>query len=108
VSGRSTAKTALLRWQSTWRLYLLGDSQRQIARTLGISLSTVQHYLGKGEPPHGQAFPYGIRNVAKRPTYGLTTRPTSATRDPFGGSLSGSLSESETDAMVVQFPRIRR
>jgi DNA-binding transcriptional regulator LsrR (DeoR family) len=51
VSGRAKAELSYHRWQLTWKLTKEGHAQRDIARQLGVSLSTVQHFLDKGQPP---------------------------------------------------------
>jgi hypothetical protein len=52
MGGRSKAWVSLDRWQRIWKLhYKQGWGQRQIAKSMRISHTTVQHYLKKGPPP---------------------------------------------------------
>jgi hypothetical protein len=49
---RSNSTVALRRWQQIWKLYYKrGWTGRQIARSLNVSHTLVQHYLKKGPPP---------------------------------------------------------
>jgi IS30 family transposase len=51
VSGRAKGGVSLQRWKTIWMLTREGHGQRAIARDLGVSLGTIQHYLKKGKPP---------------------------------------------------------
>jgi transposase len=51
MSGRGKGWVSHARWVKIWQLKRRGWGQRQTARSLGISHSTVQHYIRKGPPP---------------------------------------------------------
>jgi predicted transcriptional regulator len=95
------------RWRSVWKLKRLGYSQRSIGRILKVSLSSVQHYLAKGEPPKPERLIRTTRYVAesKPPKSGCEPQLThqqsvnsgSATRRTKGNRRSLSRSATVTD-----------
>ncbi len=49
--GRSSGGVAYDRWVYVWKAHLRGYPGRAIARSMGLSHTTVQYYIAKGCPP---------------------------------------------------------
>jgi predicted transcriptional regulator len=90
MSGRATAEISAKRRREVWRMHDRGMTQRAISRKIGISLSSVQHFL-KGRPTN---------DPLPRPGSGSGSGSAAATIIP--GSLRTERTERASELMTIR------